>query len=68
MNISLDFAEKCDSPETIKLCVDNDAFNNFKAVIDEKKRIIITTYYTCRRRLVSILLNILMIHYLTSIV
>ena len=52
VNIALVFAEKCDSLETIKLCVDlfsqkSDvgAFNNLKAAIDEKTRIIITTYY-----------------------
>ena len=55
VNIALDFAEKFDSPETIKLCVDNGAFNNLKAAIDEKTRIIITTYYTCSRCLGSII-------------
>ena len=55
VNIALDFAEKFNSPETITLCVDNGAFNNLKAAIDEKTRIIITTYYTCSRCLGSII-------------
>ena len=37
------------------MCVDNGAFNNLKAAIDEKTRIIITTYYTCSRCLGSII-------------
>ena len=55
MNIALDFAEKFDSPETLKLCADNGAFNNRKAAIDEKTQIIITTYNTCSRCLGSII-------------
>ena len=51
---TLDFAEKCDSPETIKLRVDNGAFNNLKVAIDEKVRII-STYSTCSRCLGSII-------------
>ena len=54
VNIALDFAENFDSPETIQLLVDG-AFNNLKAAIDEKTRIIITTYYTCSRCLGSII-------------
>ena len=35
--------------------VDNGAFHNLKAAIDEKTRIIITTYYTCNRCLGTII-------------
>ena len=37
------------------MCVDNGAFNNLKAAIDEKTRIIFTIYYTCSRCLGSII-------------
>ena len=61
VNIALDFAEKFDSAETIKLCVDNGAVNNLKTAIDELIIILVAVVW-------EVLLNMLMIHYLTSII